>query len=196
MKRGDFLNKKQFGITLILVLLMIILVTGENMFTGNIKKVALTNNNIEGLSTYTALDGLLTYKLPDSWDVEEKKYPGNYIIYDNSFISDTMGLWGYVQILNSNDDLDKMVEKEKELISKNDISDYLVSDESLNDELVKKVVFKEKNQKGITYVNTVYYKKLGENKIIKVLFSASESKQKEDYSIIYKAIIDSIEHGE
>lgn len=84
----------------------------------------------------------------------------------------------------------------KELISKNDISDYLVSDESLNDELVKKVVFKEKNQKGITYVNTVYYKKLGENKIIKVLFSASESKQKEDYSIIYKAIIDSIEHGE
>ena len=190
------MNKKQFGITLILVLLMIILVTGENMFTGNIKKVALTNNNIEGLSTYTSLDGLLTYKLPDSWDVEEKKYPGNYIIYDNSFISDTMGLWGYVQILNSNDDLEKMVEKEKELISKNDISDYLVSDESLNDELVKKVVFKEKNQKGITYVNTVYYKKLGENKIIKVLFSASESKQKEDYSIIYKAIIDSIEHGE
>lgn len=105
------MNKKQFGITLILVLLMIILVTGENMFTGNIKKVALTNNNIEGLSTYTALDGLLTYKLPDSWDVEEKKYPGNYIIYDNSFISDTMGLWGYVQILNSNDDLEKMVEK-------------------------------------------------------------------------------------
>ena len=182
------MNKKQFGITLILVLLMIILVTGENMFTGNIKKVALTNNNIEGLSTYTALDGLLTYKLPDSWDVEEKKYPGNYIIYDNSFISDTMGLWGYVQILNSNDDLEKMVEKEKELISKNDISDYLV--------LVKKVVFKEKNQKGVTYVNTVYYKKLGENKIIKVLFSASESKQKEDYSIIYKAIIDSIEHEE
>ena len=40
------------------------------------------------------------------------------------------------------------------------------------------------------------YKKLGENKIIKVLFSASESKQKEDYSIIYKAIIDSIEHEE
>ncbi len=58
-----------------------------------------------------------------------------------------MGLWGYVQILNSNDDLDKMVEKEKELISKNDISDYLVSDESLNDELVKKVVFKEKKIK-------------------------------------------------
>ena len=107
-----------------------------------------------------------------------------------------MGLWGYVQILNSNDDLEKMVEKEKELISNNDISDYLVSNESLDDELVKKVVFKEKNQKGVTYVNTVYYKKLGENKIIKVLFSASESKQKEDYSIIYKAIIDSIEHGE
>ncbi len=58
-----------------------------------------------------------------------------------------MGLWGYVQILNSNDDLEKMVEKEKELISKNDISDYLVSDESLNDELVKKVVFKEKKIK-------------------------------------------------
>ncbi|EGT3614810.1 hypothetical protein FHH43_00935 [Clostridium perfringens] len=190
------MNKKQLGITLILILLMLILVTGENMFNGNLEKVALINNNIEGLNTYTALDGVLTYKLPDSWDVEEKRYPGNYIIYDNNFTSDSMGLWGYVQILNSSEELEKMIEKDKEKLNNDNVSDYLVTDEKLDDELVKKVVFKEKNDKGITYVNTVYYKKLNDNKIIKVLFSASESKQKEDYSIIYKAIIDSLDDNE
>lgn len=166
------------------------------MFNGNLEKVALINNNIEGLNTYTALDGVLTYKLPDSWDVEEKRYPGNYIIYDNNFTSDSMGLWGYVQILNSSEELEKMIEKDKEKLNNDNVSDYLVTDEKLDDELVKKVVFKEKNDKGITYVNTVYYKKLNDNKIIKVLFSASESKQKEDYSIIYKAIIDSLDDNE
>lgn len=187
-----FLNKKQFGITLVLILLMLILVTGENIFNGSIEKVALINNNIEGLNTYTALDGVLTYKLPDSWDVEEKKYPGNYIIYDNNFTSDSMGLWGYIQILNYDESLDEMIEKEKKNIEKNNISDYEVKDEKIEGEPVKKIVFKEKNDKGIVYFNTVYYKKLGENKIIKVLFSTSENKQKEDYSVIYKAIIDSL----
>ncbi|ELC8443482.1 hypothetical protein QYB59_002526 [Clostridium perfringens] len=186
------MNKKQLGITLILILLMLILVTGENMFNGNLEKVALINNNIEGLNTYTALDGILTYKLPDSWDVEEKKYPGNYIIYDNNFTSDSMGLWGYVQILNSSEGLEKMIEKDKGKLNNDNVNDYVVTDEKLDDELVKKVVFKEKNDKGITYVNTIYYKELKENKIVKVLFSATESKQREDYSIIYKAIIDSL----
>lgn len=162
------------------------------MFNGNLEKVALINNNIEGLNTYTALDGILTYKLPDSWDVEEKKYPGNYIIYDNNFTSDSMGLWGYVQILNSSEGLEKMIEKEKEKLNEDNVSDYVVTDEKLDNELVKKVAFKEKNDKGITYVNTIYYKELKENKIVKVLFSATESKQREDYSIIYKAIMDSL----
>lgn len=162
------------------------------MFNGNLEKVALINNNIEGLNTYTALDGILTYKLPDSWDVEEKKYPGNYIIYDNNFTSDSMGIWGYVQILNSSEGLEKMIEKEKGKLNEDNVSDYVVTDEKLDNELVKKVVFKEKNDKGITYVNTIYYKELKENKIVKVLFSATESKQREDYSIIYKAIMDSL----
>ncbi|MDZ5254704.1 hypothetical protein [Clostridium sp. LIBA-8841] len=191
-----FLNKKQLGITLILILLMLILVTGENMFNGNLEKVALINNNIEGLNTYTALDGILTYKLPDSWDVEEKKYPGNYIIYDNNFTSDSMGLWGYVQILNSNEDLGKMIEDDKKKLNNDNVSDYVITDEKIDNELVKKVVFKEKNDKGIIYVNTIYYKELDENKVVKVLFSASESKHKEDYSIIYKAIIDSLKHSQ
>ncbi|MGG5463196.1 hypothetical protein [Clostridium sp. B9] len=188
----ELLNKKQFGITLILILLMLILVTGENMFNSNLEKVALINNNIEGLNTYTALDGILTYKLPDSWDVEEKKYPGNYIIYDNNFTSDSMGIWGYVQILNVDEELANIINKDKEKIVQDKISEYKVVDENIDGEVVKKVVFKEKNDKGLTYINTVYYKQIGEDKVAKVLFNASEEREKEDYSIIYKTIVDSL----
>ena len=62
MKRGDFLNKKQFGITLILVFLMIILVTGENMFTGNIKKVASTMYLLTPINVVVNVEDL---KLPE-----------------------------------------------------------------------------------------------------------------------------------
>lgn len=162
------------------------------MFNSNLEKVALINNNIEGLNTYTALDGILTYKLPDSWDVEEKKYPGNYIIYDNNFTSDSMGIWGYVQILNVDEELANIINKDKEKIVQDKISEYKVVDENIDGEVVKKVVFKEKNDKGLTYINTVYYKQIGEDKVAKVLFNASEEREKEDYSIIYKTIVDSL----
>lgn len=174
---------------------MIILVTGENIFTSNIKKVALTNNNIDELITYKALDGFLSYKLPDSWDVEEKKYPGNYIIYDNNFISDSMGLWGYVQIINSEGTLEEFIEKEEKNIEEDEILNYEILDEKIEDNLVKKVTYKEKNDRGAIYFNTIYYKELDDNKIVKVLFSAREGKEKEDYSVVYKSIIHSIEEN-
>lgn len=186
------MNKKQFGITLILIMLMLILFTGENIFNSNLEKVALINHNIEGLNTYTALDGIITYKLPDSWDIEEKKYPGNYIIYDNNFTSNSMGIWGYVQILNSNEELINIINMDKEKLNQESIIQYDVTDEKIESENVKKVVFKEKNDKGVIYINTIYYKKLNEGKVVKILFNASEEKQKEDYSIIYKTIIDSL----
>lgn len=186
------MNKKQLGVTLVLILLMIILFSGENIFNNNINRVALINKNIEGLNTYTTLDGVVTYKLPDSWDVEEKKYPGNYIIYDNNFTSEDMGIWGYVQLLNSEDGIERVIEKDKEKLKLDNISDYNVKDEKFEEELVKKITFKEKNENGALYMNTIYYKKVGESKIVKVLFNASEKDKKNDYSVIYKAIIDSL----
>lgn len=185
------MNKKQLGITLVLILLMLILVSGENIFNNKINRVALINKNIEGLSTYTALDGVVSYKLPDSWDVEEKKYPGNYIIYDNNFTSEDMGIFGYVQILKSEEKIENVIEKDKKKLDTSNVSNYLIVDEKIENDIVKKVVFKEKNEKGVIYINTIYYKESDENKIVKVLFSTSEKNEKEDYSVVYKAIIHS-----
>ena len=153
------------------------------------KIIEVINKNIEGLSTYAALDGVVSYKLHDSWDVEEKRYPGNYIIYDNNFTSEDMGIWGYVQILNSEDEIDGIIEKDKEKLDASKISDYSILDEKIENDSIKKVLFKEKNENGVIYINTIYYKDIGDNKILKLMFNNSEKDKEEDYSIVYKVII-------
>ena len=75
------MNKKQLSITLILIFLMTVLFIGKNIFSDNIERAVLENYNISELSSYSALEGVINYTLPDTWDVQEQQYPGNYIIY-------------------------------------------------------------------------------------------------------------------
>ncbi|MGL5243953.1 MAG: hypothetical protein ACRC7R_02075 [Sarcina sp.] len=188
------MNKRQLGVTLILVFLMMVMLTGEKVFNNNIKKVALTNNNIGDLNRYMALEGTISYSLPDTWDVEEKKYPGNYIVYDNNFVSEEMGILGYVQVLNTNKDITTLVTEDKEKLKDKNIYKYELGEDKINGNNINKVSYTEKSDKGKTYLNIIYYKKISNEKILKVLFSSSEEKYKENYSTIYEVILDSFEH--
>ncbi|MPQ42206.1 hypothetical protein [Clostridium tarantellae] len=188
------MNRKQLGVTLILICLMIIMLTGEKLFNNDIKKVALTNNNIGNLNRYNALEGSISYSLPDTWDVEEKKYPGNYIVYDNNFVSEEMGILGYVQILNTKKSIEELVNADKEKLKDKSINKYECNEDKINGENITKVFYNEKSNKEKLYLNVIYYKQLSEGQVLKVLFSSSEDKYKEDYNTIYQVILDSFEH--
>ena len=187
------MNRKQLGVTLILLFLMGVLLTGEKVFTSNIRRVVLTNNNIGDLNSYSDLEGMVNYRLPDSWDVEEKKYPGNYIVYDNSFVSREMGILGYVQVINSPKTIETIMQDDKDRLKTGKIEMYKTDIEKISGKDVYKVVYNEIGDKGIVYINTIYYKEISENKVLKVLFSSSEEKYKEEYKTIYKVILDSFD---
>lgn len=185
------MNKKQFIITMILVCFMTILLTVEKVFDNNVRSITLTNNNIGILKNYLALDGLISYKLPENWIGEEKKYSGSYIVYDNSFVDEEMGVLGYIQIINSSKDIDEIIKDDKEKLQGYKTDIYETSREKRKGEEIFKVSYKEKNIRGGVYINNIFYKNILGDKKLKILFSFNEDKYKENYSTIHEVILDS-----
>ena len=185
------MNKKQLSITLTLIFLMTVLFTGKDIFKENIERALLTNNNIGELSSYSALEGVINYTLPDTWDAQEQQYPGNYIIYNNNFVSDDMSIIGYIQIINYSKDLEELIDKDKEKINFYESKFYTKEIEDIDGEKVYKVVYKEKGDENRVYLNMLYYKRLDDNRVLKVLFSSLEEKFEEDNDMIYNIIIKS-----
>lgn len=185
------MNKKQLSITLTLIFLMTLLFIGKNIFSENIERAVLENYNIGELSSYSALEGVISYTLPDTWDVQEQQYPGNYIIYNNNFVSDDMSILGYIQIINYSKDLEELIDKDKQSIDFEESKFYTKEIEDIDGEQVYKVVYKEQGDEGRVYLNMIYYKRLDENRVLKVLFSSLEDKFKETNDTIYNIIIKS-----
>ena len=63
--------------------------------------------------------------------------------------------------------------------------------QDIDSEQIYKVVYKEKGDGGRVYLNMIYYKKLDDNRILKVLFSSLDDKFKESNNTIYNIIIKS-----
>ena len=185
------MNKKQLSITLILVFFMTVLFTGQNIFKDNIERASLANNNIGELSSYSALEGVINYNLPDTWDAQEQQYPGNYIIYNNNFVSDDMSIIGYIQIINYSKDIEELIDKDKEKINFDESRFYTKEIEDIEGEEVYKVVYKEEGDEDRVYLNMLYYKRLDENRVLKVLFSSLEEKFEKNNDTIYNIIIKS-----
>lgn len=188
------MNRKQLGVTSILICLMMVMVVGEKFFNGKIKDVALTSNNIESMLTYKALDGQITYELPDNWTCKEISYPGEYIAYNNKFYGEEMGINGNVQIIKTSSPMEEIVDSDINILKEENIKDVKSFDDKIGDKIVKKVVYEEKTSIGRVYETKTYYAKLNEEKaILKVSFSSGKDKYKENYEMIYRIVLDSFQ---
>ncbi|MGL5615232.1 MAG: hypothetical protein ACRDD2_03225 [Sarcina sp.] len=186
------MNRKQFRVTAILLSLMVVMVVGEKFFTGKIKDVALINNNIESMLTYRALDGEIIYDLPDNWAAKEVSYPGDYIIYNNDFYGEEMGINGSVQIIKSKSTVEEIVKSEVEILEQENAKEIKKLDDRVGEKSVKKVLYEEKSKDGKVYEGKIYYSKLPKDDLIlKLSFISGKDKYKENYETIYRIILDS-----
>lgn len=184
-----FMNKKQLKVTIILICLMIVLVVSESIFNNKLQFVALMNNNISDLKRYEAIDSKYIYNIPKAWSAEEKKYPGEYIVYDNDFKSEDMGIFGSIQIINTTKSVDNIIEEEKATFVDN--GDYKKVNEKINNITMNKIKFSSNLDEKKNFINTIYYFEIEKNNIIKINFNCSKDKYKENYDTIYKVIVES-----
>jgi hypothetical protein len=186
-----FINKKQLGVMLILISLMAVLFVVQIGFDDRLRIVSLMNSNITDFKQYSISDGKYQYKLPSEWITEQKTYPGNYIIYSNNFKNDELGVIGYAQLINSQENLDKVSGEDKTRLNNEKILDYKTSNIKIKDKECRKINYKEKlNQGKLVYHNT-YYVSEASGIVFKVDFSIGQDKYKESLNSVFDVVVES-----
>ncbi|WP_297518732.1 PsbP-related protein [uncultured Clostridium sp.] len=184
------MNKKQLLVTTILVFLMGVMVFMQQFFETNIQKVALVNNNIEDMLEYTALDGNLVFSLPDNWTTKVSE-PEDYIVYNNNFVSEAMGVVGSIQVLSTKTSIEELINIDKKNFEAEKVNNIKTVDEKLRDVVVKKLKYEEKTESGRNYMTQAYYFPLDDELKLKITFSAGLDRYKENYETVYRLILES-----
>lgn len=117
------INKKRFGVTMIIIGLMLILFGLEKNFDNRLKIAALIHNNVSSFKEYNILNGKISYKLPSNWEINEEIINGEDIIYSNSFIDKKNNMKGFIQLWNYKGDLKAFIKHSKEVSDKQQV-DY------------------------------------------------------------------------
>lgn len=186
----QFINKKQLGVTLVLIGLMIVLFLAQKGFNDRLKLVMLMDSNITNLKEYTIGTEGYSYSLPVEWTTNQKNYPGNYIVYHNSFKSESMGIIGYVEVINSKDGLESIAVSDSNKLPKDKVEEYKSSKTKVNDNEAYKISYKLKLAEGKIVYDNVYYIKVDKEKYFKVAFSVGEEKYKENFLAVFDAIVE------
>ena len=95
------INKKQLGVTLVLLGLMAMLISGEFLFKDRLKEVALVDTEMSIMKLITSSEGRVSYKLPESWSYSEKSFPDDGIIHYSEYSSKDKSIIGYASVAKS-----------------------------------------------------------------------------------------------
>lgn len=184
-------DKKHYIIVILLLSLSIILCGFKFIFEKKMVGIALINNNISQLKEYKVVADRYVYYLPQNWNVEEEKFPGNVILHHNSFRNDEMDINGYIQIISTKDGRDKLIDNDKNNLKSKDINAYSMKNIKLNGKDAKKISYIEKLQNGKYYTKKVYYVTLEEGIVFKGVFNINSDKYNESLDSVYEMIMES-----
>ncbi|NFN98994.1 hypothetical protein FDC24_16940 [Clostridium botulinum] len=186
------INKKRFGVTMIIIGLMLILFGLEKTFDNRLKIAALIHNNVSSFKEYNILNGKISYKLPSNWEINEEIINGEDIIYSNSFIDKKNNMKGFIQLWNYKGDLKAFIKHSKEVSDKQqvDYTKYNVVPVDLNNMkgyLAQYSILKENKE----YVAYEYFFKVEEG-FIRVSFFVPEKYYQESIETVFNTILKNI----
>ncbi|MCR1935408.1 hypothetical protein ACQX0N_05225 [Clostridium tepidum] len=186
------INKKRFGVLIIIIGLMLILFGLEKNFDNRLKIAALIHNNVSSFKEYNILDEKISYKLPSNWENNEEFINREDIIYNNSFIDRKNNMQGFIQLWNYKGDLKTFIKNSKEISEKQqiDYTKYSVVPVEINNMkgyLVQYSILKENKE----YVAYEYFLKL-EEKFIRVSFFIPEKYHQESIETVFNTILKNI----
>lgn len=154
------MNKKIYTITL-LVILMFSIASMRNLFIRDIKKVAISNNNIEKFNKHILREGKYSFLLPEGWKIDSVNNNSNNII---ATFNNKENIYGNISIVDGDlDDIYKNIQGDIDssrtiedgykwmIITENDakiISDYYIRDYSEGKVLIIKFSYKDGKEKN------------------------------------------------
>ncbi|MGH4140814.1 hypothetical protein [Clostridium sp.] len=188
--RVIFINRKKVGITIIIVGLMICLLGISKQFDKNLKATILVENKINLLDDYCALDGKMSYKLPEGWTTKQRSFPGGEILYHNDFQSSDALIHGFVEVWKSKQELKAFLDNSKNISEQqNIIKNYRIDNIIINGKKTYVV------QYLINITDNNWYKAYeyfidGGKEFYRVSFFTRNINFKETYGAIFESIVE------
>ncbi|MBV4421454.1 hypothetical protein [Clostridium tyrobutyricum] len=192
--KSTTLNKRNLGVTIIIIGLIIILFIFGNSFQKRLRYTVLIQNNISSLSEYSELNGKLKYKLPSKWHVKRQDIFGRDIICHTDFISDDNKVIGFFETWNFKGNLKEFLINSKLISDKQNLyKTYYLNSISIgqkNGYLLKYTITKPV---GDSYVCNEYFIKDGD-RFYRFSFFMRQSDFKDDMETIFKAIVETLRY--
>lgn len=184
-------RSRQTGLVVILIGLMITIIGLGQYFESKLKVATLVQNNIGSFKKYRALEGNLSYSLPQSWIASEGSSSRENVIYFNEFVSDDTYTHGFIQIIKTKDDMKKLIDVDIKEINDMGIKDYTLNPAKVkgHDGYILQYSLNVNNNK--TNKNYTYYIK-NQDYIIKASFVINDEKHKENTPIFLQNIVNTI----
>lgn len=184
-------RSRQTGLVVILIGLMITIIGLGQYFESKLKVATLVQNNIGSFKKYSALEGNLSYSLPQSWIASEGSSSRENVIYFNEFVSDDTYTHGFIQIIKTKDDMKKLIDVDIKEINDMGIKDYILNPSKIKgyDGYILQYSLNMNNEK--TNKNYIYYIK-NQDYIIKASFVINDEKHKENTPIFLQNIVNTI----
>ncbi|MCY6959207.1 PsbP-related protein [Clostridium brassicae] len=185
------INKRRIEIVVIVFVLMISIFGIGKLFEERIKYVSFIQNNISSLKEYKALDGWLTYKLPEKWNTEIENSLGKEIIYHNNFKAEDLAINGVIQVWNIKNNLQEFLENSKQISMKqNNILDYKIKEINIDNKQgywIRYVILSNDTY----YVANEYFVK-SDDRIVRISFFVKNQDFKEAFKALFDSIVQTI----
>lgn len=165
------MNKKKIYIITLLVILMFIIVCMKSLFMQDIKKVAISNNNIEKFDEYLLGEGEYKVSLPEGWEIDKRIESFNSDININ--FSDKNNIKGNISIVKGNiEDISNSITNNKENIK------------IIEDNYIWHIINVINNKT----INKYYLRSYSEGKVLVIKYSYIKGKEKNSINVVFDSI--------
>lgn len=194
MKRIE-INRKRLGVSLVIIGLILVLFALQGTFENKLKKAALMNSDLINLKKYSALNDKLIYNLPKEWISKENDYSLSEVLYNNYFSDKLLDIHGYVEVWKDDGTLKTFVERSKDsAVKEYEYNNYVSSSSRINNKEAFEVSYTMDSAK-LGYNAYEYYINL-DNSVVKFSFFVGKDKNKENYSLLFKTIVETFSYNE
>lgn len=188
--RVIFIYGKKVTIFVTIVLFMAVVFVLEQGFHERLKLASLREVNIYSFREYKDDYERITYKLPEKWKNNEKKFDIGSIVYHSNFYDTYSSIGGYIQLLEKDSNLQDVVAT---MGDKDDIKEYNYRPIKVNGHIGYLVNYKIEGYTSSEELKFVKYYIDGDNERAVATFYISENNYDEDFDKVFDAIIETIE---
>jgi len=182
-------NMRKLGLAIILAGLMIVILGFGKYFEESLRTATLTQNSMVEFKQYDILDGKIKYKLPSSWLTTIKENKDGKNVYLNEFVSGDANTYGSIELINSVEGVEAIIDKCIADVEGMGIKDYKKEKVKIDNRELDYIKYDLKSSKDNIKRTYEYYVPY-DDYVAKITFIISDKKTRENTQVVFENIVE------